>query len=75
TRAAFALGEGDLRRALAFNPAGTIFLLIGGGLVVLNAVTGLRPDFRMNRPERRLAWCLLIAALLGNWIYVIRAGG
>jgi hypothetical protein len=76
TRAAFALAQGAPGRALAFNPLAT--LLIGSLLIsaTLAVVRGEVPTLRsVSRPWATLLWCLGAAALLGNWAYVIAAGG
>lgn len=76
TRAAFALAHGDLGRALQFNPLATVFLasILLGSTVA--AVFGRLPNVsRMPRPWTTLGWCLLAVSLLGNWAYVIAAGG
>jgi hypothetical protein len=76
TRAAFALAHGDIGRALFFNPMATLLVigLLAGS--ILGAATGKVPFLHgISRPWSLLLWCLLAAALLGNWAYVIRAGG
>ena len=75
TRAAFALGQGDLPAALVFNPLATAALLAVAGWAVLRFGFGRR--VRMHRSSRaRAAACVgLAVAVLLNWAYVIYAGG
>jgi hypothetical protein len=76
TRAVFALAHGDPGRAILFNPLGTLLVSGGLALAVCAAVTGRIPFLRdLPPPWRILLWCLLGVAALGNWAYVIRAGG
>lgn len=76
TRAALGLLRLDLGRALASSPLATLgwLVLVGGGLLAgLLAV--------LDRPLREPAWLqsrsfrwLLVAAVLGNWLYLVGAG-
>ncbi len=76
TRAVFALADGDFGQAIRFNPLATLLL---ASLLVMAAIAsaiGRLPTItQMSRPWRSLCWCLLVVALLGNWAYVIAAGG
>lgn len=76
TRAALALAHGAPGRAFFLNPLAT--LLIGTTLLAAAwaAVRGEIPTLRpIPRPWAILLWILGALTLLGNWAYVIAAGG
>lgn len=76
TRATMALANGDILQALRFNPLATLSVttVLAGALTAL--LTGRLPIVSsLPRPWITLGWCLLAVALLGNWAYVIAAGG
>jgi hypothetical protein len=76
TRAAFALAHGDIGRAFFFNPMAALLVMGILAVSILGAVSGKLPFVHgISRPWSLLLWCLLGAALLGNWAYVIRTGG
>jgi hypothetical protein len=76
TRAVFALAHGDAAGAVQFNPLGTLLVASCLGLAVSALITGRIPALReIARPWQVFLWCLLLAAVLGNWAYVIQAGG
>ena len=76
TRATLALADGDILRALRFNPLVTLLVasVIAGALTAV--LTGRFPIVsEVPRPWSILGWSLLAVALIGNWAYVIAAGG
>lgn len=75
TRCAIALAQGKVGQAFAFNPLATLFFLVVGFLLLAIAITGRIPDFTWDPAWKKLGIVTLIFALLGNWIYVIAAGG
>ncbi len=72
TRASLCLAKGDFPGAFSFNPLVTIILTVIGGLLILKF--GFARTLRLNAPLpiRRFLWSLVIAAVIANWIYVIR---
>ena len=76
TRAVILLFSGRFGDAWTMNP-GAVFLVPALGAVFLYAATTL--VFRLDpwRPSwsRRVPWrCLLVIAVLGNWVYLVAAG-
>lgn len=71
TRGVLALLAGDLWRAWTCNPL--IFTILAAAAVLLAMrlifARGLRLE--LTRREKRLAWALVLAAVAGNWAYVI----
>ncbi len=75
TRAALCLSQGQIGRAFWFNP---LLSLVGLGLlgIMISVVsTGWWPELECKGPGQKLAIVVFVAVLLGNWIYVIAAGG
>ncbi len=74
-RAAQSLMRGDIGRALAINPFDTLFFLAAvplfAGLWVANLTVGFAVRISMSGAERRVAWALLVAVALANWVYVL----
>jgi hypothetical protein len=75
TRAAFAMGQGDLLAALTFNPLATAALLGVAGWAVMRFGFGRRVRINWGRRWRTALGVALTAAVLLNWVYVIYAGG
>ncbi len=75
TRAGFAFGKGQIGRAIAYNPLATLLGIVVTGWSVMVATAGRLPSFHLTKPGQNLAWVLFVFALIGNWIYVIAAGG
>ena len=75
TRSAAALMRGSMGAAFATNPLDTVFLVvvapIAAALWVLRRWKGIAVRVDMTRCERRVAWCMLVAAVLCNWGYVL----
>jgi len=74
-RAAQSLMHGDIVRAFAINPFDTLFFLVAvplfAGLWVANLTGGFAVRVSMSVAERRVAWALLVAAAVANWVYVL----
>jgi len=76
TRAALALGRGDLPSALRYNPLATLLILVAFAGSTFAATTGRWPaPPRLTSPWPTVAWSALGLALAANWAYVIAAGG
>ena len=75
TRAGFAFAHGKIGQAMAFNPLAATLGLVVSGWSILTGVFGRVPELRLGKSARKLAWIAAGFALLGNWIYVIAAGG
>ena len=76
TRAAFAVADGRLLDAVAFNPLMTVVAVLGAAWLVMRI--GFARQVTINLPPRAGAgvWAALAALLAANWIYVIaRHGG
>jgi len=62
--------------ALRFNPLATLFV---GSIVIGSLTAALTGHFpiasNLSPPWTIFGWCLLAVALIGNWAYVIAAGG
>ena len=75
TRVTHWLMRGDVGRALAINPLDTLFLLVAVPLFAALWVANLTGRFTvrvsMSLVERWMAWALLAAAALANWVYVL----
>ncbi len=74
TRAALALASGHPWRAFLWNP-----LLVAAGALAaagfaFRAATGLAPRFQWTPRGRTLALLALAAAVLANWVYLLRSG-
>ncbi|MCZ7633314.1 MAG: DUF2752 domain-containing protein [Phycisphaerales bacterium] len=71
TRAVFSLAQGDAASALRYNP----FVTIGGaalaGVGVMRIGFGKRLNLGLGTHGRRIAWCLVGAAFIANWAYII----
>ncbi len=75
TRAAMAIADGNVPGAFRYNPLASVFVLSLVGLVLMVGVGGKWPDARWDPAWTKLGIVILVLALLGNWIYVIVAGG
>ena len=75
TRAGFAFAHGHLGQAIAQNPLATLFGVTVAGWSLLLTVTGRIPTLKLGESWQSLAWVIFGFVLLGNWIYVIAAGG
>ena len=64
------LAGGWLHNPLVFTVAALAVVLLGVRLAL-----GQKPDLRLTRTERVLAWPVAAALLLCNWAYVIRYVG
>ena len=71
TRAAFALGKGNVAAAIQFNPLVTAMLVWLGIWSLLRFGFKRRLEIGLSLVERRLAWLLLSVAFAANWAYVI----
>ena len=74
-RGGLCLLRGDLAGGWLHNPL--VFSLAALAAVVLGIrlVLGRKPDLRLTRTERALAWTVAAALVLCNWAYVIRYVG
>lgn len=75
TRAAMAIADGNLPGAFRYNPLASVFVLSVLGLVLMVGVGGKWPDTQWDPVWMKLGIVILVLALLGNWAYVIVAGG
>ncbi len=75
TRCVRALAEGEWGTALAWNPGVVVAILVAGAFVIYAALAlALRVRIRVRGIGRRGWWVIraaLVAALLGNWAYLI----
>lgn len=75
TRCVRALADGELGTALAWNPGVVVAILVAGALTIYAALAlALRVRIRVRDIGRTGWWGIratLIAALLGNWAYLI----
>lgn len=71
TRGTLALFEGHFIRAWLYNPL--LFSLLGiyGFFLAFRIFFTRSVRFRLDPPERSLAWILAAALILANWAYVI----
>ena len=74
TRAGVALLHGRVQSALTFNPLFTLAVLAATPFAILHYAFGLALDIRLGRRARRRLWALLAAALLANWLWLLRNG-
>ncbi len=75
TRAGFAFAHGKIGQSAALNPLAASLGIAVSGWSVLTGVFGRIPELRLGKSAQKLAWIAFGFALLGNWIYVIAAGG
>ena len=67
--------RGDLAGGWLHNPLVFSVAAVAGALLGVRLVFGRKPDLRLTRAERALAWTVAAALLLCNWAYVIRYVG
>lgn len=75
TRSAFAFANGNLLQSFLFNPAAALLAaatLIWSGIVVFRRRS---PSLNWPKPFHQLGGILIVAGLVGNWIYIVAVGG
>lgn len=70
-RAAAAILHGQFVQGWLFNPLVVTLSAVAIAVLLLRLLTGRTIQLRLSRRNRILAWILLAAATLVNWIYVI----
>ncbi len=71
TRGLRCLIEGRVGQAWRKNPLVFTALGVAAAALLFRAVCGRRVRLCLTRRQRKLAWAIAAAALLGNWAYVI----
>jgi len=75
TRAVLALFQGQVLKALWYNPLVTGIILASGLLSLLRLTTGRSLTFKLKPLERWILGILAVLAFFGNWIWVLRTLG
>ncbi len=74
-RTAHHLLGGHIASAFAVNPFDALAMLVGAPVVlavgIANRLGGWAVRFSLSSRERRIAWLVLGAFMLANWIYVL----
>tara|TARA_R110002096_G_scaffold435701_2_gene662191 strand:+ start:11408 stop:11623 length:216 start_codon:yes stop_codon:yes gene_type:complete len=70
-----ALSHGQIGKAIQFNPFAVVLAAAVASWSAMAGILGRLPTPAISKPCQNLAWTVLGFALLGNWIYVISAGG
>jgi hypothetical protein len=71
TRGAMSLLRGDLRHAFAFNPLMFVVAVAAAGHLAMRLLAGKAIRWELSPRERRIAWIASIAAVAGNWAYLL----
>jgi len=71
TRAALALGRGDVTGAFLYNPFVFSACAVIAALFLLRVGFGKGLELTASRPVRRAAWIIIALLFAANWIYVI----
>jgi hypothetical protein len=63
--------RGDLRRAFTFNPLMFTAGAVLAGNLAMRLLAGRTIRWELSPRERRIAWIASIAAVAGNWAYLM----
>lgn len=71
TRMTLSLLRGDVQAAVGSNPLVFAAAAVAGALLVMRLVAGRAVRLELSRRQRLVVWLGLLAAFLGNWVYVL----